>query len=62
MSKFRTGDYPLVAIQTFIEATRDSGYKSTASALSELVDNPSRRRRIRCPSACPKTQTASASA
>jgi hypothetical protein len=39
MSKHRTGEYPLVAIRTFIEATRDSGYKSTASALSELVDN-----------------------
>jgi len=39
MPKFRTGEYPLVAIRTFIEATRDSGYKSTASALSELVDN-----------------------
>jgi hypothetical protein len=39
MSKYRTSEYPLVAIRTFIEATRDSGYKSTASALSELVDN-----------------------
>ena len=39
MSKYRTGEYPLVAIQTFIEATRDSGYKSTTAALSELVDN-----------------------
>jgi len=39
MSKHRTGEFPLVAIRTFIEATRDSGYKSTASALSELVDN-----------------------
>lgn len=39
MSKYRLGEYPLVAIQTFIEATRDSGYKSTAAALSELVDN-----------------------
>jgi hypothetical protein len=39
MSKYRAGECPLVAIQTFIEATRDSGYKSTASALSELVDN-----------------------
>ena len=32
-------DYPLVAIQNFIQATRDSGYKSTSSALAELVDN-----------------------
>jgi hypothetical protein len=39
MSKYRNGECPLVAIRTFIEATRDSGYKSTASALSELVDN-----------------------
>ena len=31
--------YPLVAIQNFIQATRDSGYKSTPSALAELVDN-----------------------
>lgn len=31
--------YPLVAIQNFIQATRDSGYKSTSSALAELVDN-----------------------
>ena len=28
-----------MAIQSFIEATRDSGYKSTSSALAELVDN-----------------------
>jgi hypothetical protein len=31
--------FPLVAIKSFIEATRDSGYKSTSSALAELVDN-----------------------
>jgi hypothetical protein len=31
--------YPLVAIRAFIEATRDSGYKSTSSALAELIDN-----------------------
>jgi hypothetical protein len=31
--------YPLVAIQNFIQATRDSGYKSTSAALAELVDN-----------------------
>ncbi len=29
----------LVNFQNFIVATRDSGYKSTASALAELVDN-----------------------
>lgn len=31
--------YPLVAIRSFIRATRDSGYKSTSSAIAELVDN-----------------------
>lgn len=31
--------YPLVAIRSFIQATRDSGYKSTSSAIAELVDN-----------------------
>lgn len=30
---------PIVALDRFIQATRDSGYKGTASALSELVDN-----------------------
>jgi hypothetical protein len=30
---------PIVAIQSFIEATRDTGYKSTGSAIAELVDN-----------------------
>jgi hypothetical protein len=29
----------LVAVERFIHATRDSGYKSTASAVAELVDN-----------------------
>lgn len=33
------GGYPLVAIRSFIQATRDSGYKSTSAALAELVDN-----------------------
>lgn len=32
-------EYPLVAIRSFIQATRDSGYKSTSSAIAELVDN-----------------------
>jgi len=32
-------EYPLIAIQHFIQATRDSGYKSTSAALAELVDN-----------------------
>jgi len=31
--------FPLVAIRSFIQATRDSGYKSTSAAVSELVDN-----------------------
>lgn len=31
--------FPIVAVQSFIEATRDSGYKSTGSAIAELVDN-----------------------
>ena len=29
----------IVAVETFIQAIRDSGYKSTAAAVSELVDN-----------------------
>lgn len=32
-------DYSIVALDKFIQATRDSGYKGTASAVSELVDN-----------------------
>ncbi len=32
-------NFPIVLLQHFIEATRDSGYKGTASALAELVDN-----------------------
>ena len=39
MLKSNASDFPLIAIRTFIEATRDSGYKSTASALAELIDN-----------------------
>ena len=31
--------FPIVAVQSFIEATRDTGYKSTGSAIAELVDN-----------------------
>ncbi len=31
--------YSIVALDRFIQATRDSGYKSTSSAISELVDN-----------------------
>lgn len=31
--------YPIVCEPQFIEATRDTGYRSTASAIAELVDN-----------------------
>lgn len=33
------GDCSIIALDKFIQATRDSGYKGTASAISELVDN-----------------------
>src|SRR3954462_3418740 len=32
-------DFSIVRQDRFIQATRDSGYKSTESALSELIDN-----------------------
>src|SRR2546423_1785866 len=32
-------DYPVVALNRFIEATRDSGYKTTSAAIAELIDN-----------------------
>src|SRR4051812_20795059 len=32
-------NFPLVATQTFVESMRDSGYKSTATAINELLDN-----------------------
>ncbi len=32
-------NYSIIALDTFIQSTRDSGYKGTASALAELVDN-----------------------
>lgn len=35
----RRGGYSIIALDKFIQATRDSGYKGTASAISELVDN-----------------------
>jgi len=35
----RKNDCSIVALDKFIQATRDSGYKDTASAISELVDN-----------------------
>lgn len=31
--------FPLVRFETFIRAIRDSGYKGTASAIAELIDN-----------------------
>lgn len=31
--------FPLVRFETFIQAIRDSGYKGTASAIAELIDN-----------------------
>lgn len=35
----KTQDSSIIALDRFIQATRDSGYKGTASAISELVDN-----------------------
>src|SRR5258708_5889561 len=35
----KTYDCSIIALDRFIQATRDSGYKGTASAISELVDN-----------------------
>mgnify|MGYP000214896137 CR=1 FL=1 len=32
-------DFSIVAVHRFIQATRDSGYRNTVSAVSELVDN-----------------------
>ncbi len=32
-------DYSIVAVDRFIQATRDSGYKGTSSAVAELIDN-----------------------
>lgn len=32
-------EFPVVALNRFIEATRDSGYKNTPSAVAELIDN-----------------------
>jgi len=37
--KLKEQSCSIVAIDRFIQATRDSGYKGTASAISELVDN-----------------------
>src|ERR1051326_3708411 len=35
----QSNDYSIIELDHFIEATRDSGYKGTASALAELIDN-----------------------
>ena len=32
-------DYSIIELDHFIEATRSLGYKGTASALAELIDN-----------------------
>jgi hypothetical protein len=32
-------EYSIIAVDRFIQSTRDSGYKTTASAIAELVDN-----------------------
>jgi hypothetical protein len=34
-----TQEYPVVVLNRFIEATRDSGYKNTPAAVAELIDN-----------------------
>lgn len=39
LHKERREDCSIIALDKFIQATRDSGYKGTASAISELVDN-----------------------
>src|SRR5262245_48633940 len=37
--KMKADNCSIIALDKFIQATRDSGYKGTASAISELVDN-----------------------
>src|SRR5262249_61696457 len=37
--KIKKQECSIIALDKFIQATRDSGYKGTASAISELVDN-----------------------
>lgn len=39
MKTSKEQDFSIVAVDKFIQATRDSGYKGTPSAVSELVDN-----------------------
>lgn len=38
-TKVTADDCPIIALDRFIQATRDSGYKGTSSAVSELIDN-----------------------
>ena len=35
----RSDESSIIAVDKFIQATRDSGYKGTGSAIAELVDN-----------------------
>lgn len=39
LSNTTVHETPIVSVQAFIEATRDSGYKSTSAAIAELIDN-----------------------
>ena len=39
MSANAADEFSIVAVDKFIQATRDSGYKGTSSAVAELVDN-----------------------
>ena len=39
MSARPNGEFSIVAVDRFIQATRDSGYRGTPSAVAELVDN-----------------------
>ena len=39
MSRRGKNGHSIVAVDKFIQATRDSGYKGTASAIAELIDN-----------------------
>ncbi len=39
MKSAEDNDFSIVAVDKFIQATRDSGYKGTSSAVAELIDN-----------------------
>ena len=41
---WKQSEWSIIAVDKFIQATRDSGYKGTASAVSELVDRSEERR------------------